>query len=531
MRAQGPSFGGIFERWSLLSGMVRLLHVTTSPEIIRRFVLLEKGMPCSALRRYETERILRAQPFLAEASVTAYPDGAGVRVEVVTVDEVSSIAGLRMSQRDPYLTALRLGNQNLNGLGIYAMGEWRENYFYRDTYGARLIDHQLLGKPYILSLRGTRRKLGGEWAADVMHPYFSDVQRIAWRASGGESHEFVSFSRPGAVSSTLDLRRRYGDIGGILRIGEPGRLSLFGASLSRESVSPPSLPIIVTDTGVLADTTSALIGRYSSQRTARVNALWGVRSIRFLRVAGFDALTAEQDVRTGFQLGTLFGRSLSVLGSRDDDIQLSADVYAGYGTPWSFAALQVEGEGRQSYDDNRWDEILGSARLAWYVKFQPRHTMITSLEWGGGWRQRSPYQLTLGEPSGGVRGYRATRLPGARRGVARIENRWFLGNVRGNADAGLGFFMDAGRMWAGDAPFGLNTPVYYSLGASLFAAVPPRSQRLWRVDVAFPLVQADGARIDVRLTSEDRTRAFWLEPTDLVRSRERSVPSSIFTWP
>jgi hypothetical protein len=35
----------------------------------------------------------------------------------------------------------------------------------------------------------------------------------------------------------------------------------------------------------------------------------------------------------------------------------------------------------------------------------------------------------------------------------------------------------------------------------------------------------------VRLTSGDFTRAFWRDPPDVRRVRERTVPQSVFTWP
>jgi hypothetical protein len=157
-----------------------------------------------------------------------------------------------------------------------------------------------------------------------------------------------------------------------MRVGEPGRLSLFGLSLSREELIPGDI-VIVTDSGLIPLSGTALTDRYTERRAARLNFLWGVRNVRFKRVAGFDALTGEQDVRTGFQFGTLFGRSLSVLRTPDDDILVSADIYAGAGTARSFAAIQFLGEGRQSYDENRWDDILTSGRAAWYFKTHPRH--------------------------------------------------------------------------------------------------------------------------------------------------------------
>jgi hypothetical protein len=130
-----------------------------------------------------------------------------------------------------------------------------------------------------------------------------------------------------------------------------------------------------------------------------------------------------------------------------------------------------------------------------------------------------------------MRGYSAADLPGAQRAIARLEERWVLGNVRGNADAGVALLAEAGRMWAGDAPFGVTTPMKYSVGASLLAALPPGSQRMWRLDLMFPLDKSDGARLELRLRTENQTRIFWREPRDVERSRERSLPQRIFQWP
>ncbi len=531
VRAQGPSFGGIVSRVEWLAGVIRALHVPTDPDVVRRFLVLERGKPCSTLLLEESERILRAQPFLAEATVRAYVAAEGVRVEVVTVDEVSTVAAVRLQGGSPFVSALKLGSANVHGRGMYAIGEWRQGGAYRDVWGARLTDYQLFGRSYQLGLRGYRRRVGGEWAGDLSRPFITDLQRTAWRVMGGESHDYVVIGRPVGLPASVPVRRVYANVGGVLRVGEPGRLSLFGVSFTREDERPDAQPVVLTDSGLVADTASDLIGRYRSHRSARANALWGVRNIRFRRVRGFDALTAEQDVRLGFQLGTIFGRSISVLGTSDDDIYLAADVYAGAGSPRSFVALQLLGEGRQNFDEQRWDELLGSGRLAWYARPARRHTIQADAEWSGGWRQRGPFQLTLGEVRGGVRGYRSTRYPGARRGVIRLEDRWVLGNVFGLADAGVAFFGDAGRMWAGDVPYGVNTAPRYSLGVSLLAAVPPRSQRLWRFDVAVPMQRDGGAKVEFFLSTQDRTRTFWTEPDDLLRARDRALPSSIFTWP
>jgi hypothetical protein len=165
------------------------------------------------------------------------------------------------------------------------------------------------------------------------------------------------------------------------------------------------------------------------------------------------------------------------------------------------------------------------------VKVSDWQTAIASIEWSSGWRLRVPFALTLGEQRGGVRGYADETRPGGQRGIVRLEDRLVVGRPFGLGDAGIGFFADAGRLWAGDVPFGESTPVRASMGFSILASVPPRSARLWRLDIAVPLNPGGPRRLEFRITSSDQTTFFWREPDDVQIAREKTVPSSIFNWP
>ena len=531
VNSSAPSVS-IFRRVRGLAELVNSIHVTTKPELIRRFLLLEEGRPCSELRRTESERILRAQPFLADASVLAFENNrGGVDIEVRTIDEISLVAGVSVRSGSPYLTAVRLGNSNLDGGGMYLSGNWRHDVVYRDGYGVRFADYQVFGRPYIFGSQFQRDPLGGHWDVEAAHPFLTDLQRIAWRARSGDSDELVYFEPVPDENHAVRRKRRFFDIGGIVRVGPPGRLSLFGASLSGEHEVSADSAVLVTPTGLEQDTSSIFINRYPPHDIARLNAIWGVRDIDFVRVQGFDALTATQDIPVGFQLGTLFGRSLSVVGAKDDDIFMSADLYVGAATQRTAFRLQLQGEGRRSNDEDTWDGILTSGRIAQYVKLGQNQVTVLSGEWSGGWHMRTPFALTLGEEPGGVRGYGSSTTPGGQRAILRMEQRQFVGRPFGLGDAGFGLFADAGRLWAGDVPLGANTPIRTSIGVSLLGAVPARSARLWRLDIAFP-INPDGARlVELRIVSIDRTTFFWREPRDVQFARERTVPSSIFNWP
>ena len=527
--SEAPTVANL-QRVPVLARLARKMHATTRTELIRRFLLLEEGQECSELRRAESERILRAQPFIADADVFVIPnDHGGVDVEVRTSDELSIVIGGSVRARSPNVSFLLLGNANLAGQGVFVSGAWRDGDGLRDAFTFRGIDNQFLGHPWVLGMEAERATLGGSWRVEGTQPFLTDLQRVAWRAVSGMRKGFIELRQPNRDIPTLASERTYFDVGGIVRVGPPGRLSLFGGSLTGDDERTGDR-LLLPDNGVLRD-----VGRtprdYPSHRIARANLLLGVRDITFLRREGLDALTAAQDVPLGFQLGTLFGRSVGALGAREADIFMAGDLYVGAAKGIATIRFQAQGEGRRGLGSNEWDGVLTTGRVTHYLKFSPQHLNQAVVEWSAGYHQRTPFQLLFGVPDGGVRGYEESALAGGQRVVARLEERYVLGTMFGVADGGVALFADAGRQWAGDVPFGVNTNVKSSVGFSILATVPQRSARLLRADIAFPLSSGANARWTIKFSSADRTQFVFREARDVTIGRELTVPSSIFAWP
>ena len=506
-------------------------HVTTRESVIRRYLALQLGDRCTEVRRAESERILRAQPFIADASVLAYSDGnGGIILSVSTVDEVTLILGAGIGGGSPTVRALLLGEDNLLGSAIHADASWKKGEHFRDIYAGKFVDYQFLGRPYQLLAEGGRRELGSDWRTELSHPFLTDLQRLSWRTTAGNLNGYFYFRRPGADPAALKLARSYSDIGGVVRIGQPlGRLALIGGSISFEDENPGTQPVIIGDS-IAPDTSQALINRYTKHQTARLNALWGLRDIHFVRVSGFDALEGTQDLRTGVQVATLLGKGVRILRGKERDFFGSTDLYAGMASTISYAAVDISGEGRLD-EDGKWDGMLAHGRGAVYVKPLNRHTLITDVTWSGGWRQRFPFQLTFADRDGGLPGFRFTDVGGAMRVISRVEDRYLVGRYKDLASVAVAGFAEAGKIWAGDSPFGVTTPLSASLGFSLMAASPPQSRRTIRADFALPVRGPRGHGWEVRLVSTDFTRIFRVEPRDIFNNRERSVPASVFSWP
>jgi len=219
---------------------------------------------------------------------------------------------------------------------------------------------------------------------------------------------------------------------------------------------------------------------------------------------------------------------MSVLAAGDDDIFLAGDLYIGAGNGRTYGRVDARGEARENFDTNRWDGVLASGRASLYQLIGTWHTLQADAEWSGGWRQRVPFQLALGARSG-VRGYRRADVAGGQRLVLRLEDRWLIDTWRKDADVAGAMFVDAGRLWAGDVPYGVRTPLRIGAGVGVLAAVPSGSRRTYRLELAFPLHRREGARWEVRLSSRSVGLPLgWREPDDVARSRERAVPRSIF---
>ena len=527
--AEAPSVDKL-RRVPVVARMARTLHVTTNPAVIRRFILMDEGEPCSELRRAESERILRAQPFIADADLFVVAgDAGGVDLEVRTSDEASIVFGGGVRSRAPMVTSFLLGNANLGGEGIYTSFAWRYGDGFRDGVAAKLIDHQFLGRAWVFGLEGERARIGGSWRIEGTRPFLTDLQRLAWRVRSGQSSGYTELRMPNGARPTVAVARNFFDVGGIARVGPPGRLTLIGLSFTGDDERPGDR-LLTADQGVLRDLGPVPIP-YSPHRIARGNLLLGLRDITFARRDGLDALTATQDVPVGFQLGTQWGRSMGVLGAKEEDFFLAGNLYVGAVSRLGVLRFQAQGEGRRGSDASEWDGVLTTARLTHYLRVAPAQMNVVSVEFSNGYRQRTPFQLYLGVPDGGVRGYEQSSFAGGQRLVVRAEHRYVMGRVLDVGDAGLAVFADAGRQWAGDVPFGVTTPVKSSIGLSVMAAVPSRSARLWRLDLAVPLGSGANRGYTLKFTNADRTQFVFREPRDVSAGRELTVPSSIFAWP
>ncbi|MES2179117.1 MAG: hypothetical protein V4550_14745 [Gemmatimonadota bacterium] len=524
-----PPFSGAARKWRAAAHAVGLHHATTRAEVIAAFVSLAPGKTCTEFRRTESERVLRAQPFLSDASVRIVPDTAGmVTVVVTTIDEVPVLVSGRFRGITP--EAVSLGNENLAGEALLVQGRIERGGAYRTAVGMRLEEDVVMGHPFRLILDGERFQIGHLWSAELEHPFFTDLQRISWHTGVATRNDYIRFERPARDALALQATDRVWDASAMLRLFGTRTVTLIGGAITGRTFEPASSGIVVGDSGLVADTGSTLRNRYARYAGGRVGVIGGIRRVAFKSMRGFDALVGAQDVENGVRLGIFAGKGIPHFG--EADVFLSGAVYAGAARGNALVATLAQLEGRRADAGGSWDNLVGSARSALYWGSAPGAVLVVSDELSGGSMPRLPLQLSFHELNGGLIGYRSSALAGAVRNIARAEVRVSAESFIRRADVGLAAFSTVGTLWAGDAPYGVNA-TRASVGVSLLAAYPTRSKRLYRADIAIPLTRsgAGAGRIEVRFTSVDRTQSFWVEPQDVSRARTGTEPSRLFAWP
>jgi hypothetical protein len=533
VRTHEPSSVSAAERATdAVAGATGLSDRRTQPFVVRAYIRLREGRPCTEQARVESERMLRAQRFVASAAVRAIPDGAGrVRITVDVVDEVPWTGSARISGAG--IRALQVGNNNIRGRGLSVLLGTERGGAFRPGVKVVVGQYGIFGRPAFADLELHQRPLGSLVRAGVSEPFLTDGQRAALDGDVAHEVEYVRLLRGDAPDAATRMQSTTYNLGAVRRVGTYGRsraVGLGGLVLMGSDIQTSEQVVVISDSGLVAVPDTELAGRFPSQRITRAAAMLGLRALSFRTVTRFETLRAEQDVGRGVEVAVLAGPELgSVEGPRD--ILYAADVYLGVGGGLSFASLRVRAQGERADPALPWTSVVGNAHFSWYRLLSESTTRTLTASFAILERAAYPVQLTLRDPSGGLLAAPGSREAGARRAMLRLEQRKLLAWPRTRASVAIGAFADAGMLWAGDVVYGRTTPVRGSLGLSLFGSVPSTGKRVYRLDVGYA-VNPDraSAGLAVRISSGDRTGAFWQEPNDVRRARVGTAPPPLTRW-
>ena len=306
------------------------------------------------------------------------------------------------------------------------------------------------------------------------------------------------------------------------RVGAAGAWWLFGAGFSRDVIEFPDLPssvgIVANDEFGSASTAgqseiTAVLPQALERTSTRASFTVGRRSITFTPRSGLDGVRGLQDVETGTEVTATIAPSLPIFGKTGvpspDDVYARVRIFGTTVHEQFVGALEVEAEGRNvragGPTGEGWRDVMTEVDLYGFFQpsFLPNHTIFARISGAEGRNPEQPFQLTLGGREG-VRGYDVDAYPGARRLIMTVEDRFPLDwTGLSIADIGLSVFADVGRIWAGEAPFGVDSGWKASVGGGIRLGIPSGSIRVQRLDFMIPLSgDKDELGITFRLSAE-----------------------------
>lgn len=522
------------------------LHVRTRESVIRRELLFTEGDCYVPAALEDSERILRAASYIADADVFAVRQADGTyHVLVETRDEWSTRLEPQLEAGGELeLSGVELREDNLLGTGQHVAAFYRERYG-ATIYGASFGTRQLLGTRLDAEIAVARTPVGTAVTQRLAYPFRGETGRWAFlQQLEHESDYFELYRRDddGVLRPYLFTQRRQSlDIGGVVRLGQRGNLTMFGLGVTGEWVVYPDggrlVPRNRDDEGPVA---GPLPQGLDSVSNLRVVFLAGQRNVRFDRRRALDAVRGTEDVTLGVEVELGIGRAVPRL-SDDDDLAIDFGVSLAGDLPGRiFSGVRVGVEGRRDFEAPanaaEWRNVF--AQLDGWAYWRPsdesRHTWVAALTAGGGWHVDVPFQVTLGSRTG-LRGFSRNVYAGGRRAVATLEHRAYVGWPAPRLfDLGTVAFVDAGRAWGrSDDPFADDSPMAVSAGAGLRMAFPPGSRRTYHLDVAFPVAGGDGKRgVGIILgIGQAVGRGAVRDDPQIRRSSRRILSTSLFSFP
>ncbi len=521
-------------------GFLNLLHINTNQSFIRRELLFEEGDCFDPFLLTESYRLIDQYGFMMVEDISNYDDGAGgQRISVITRDEWSTKVDVRPDYDDGFnIERFQVTEENFLGNGVFA--EFT-HYARRETrtrsFGLRTP--RFFGRSDAGIAAGSARP-GSFIDQYWRYPFLGEASRFAVRQGYSYGTDFFAYGTDGADSLfnqvLVQVRQQQAELSAAYRFGDPGASVILGASLTRDVVTFP-LPIEGTagdyDVRVPLDPDSvprALNDQLRPFSATRVALHLGTRRLRYAEYVGLDALRETILVGLGVYAGVSVGRSLPILTSsrapRENDWYTRAHV--SFTEPLGSSIFHGGVSFEARHISAGWRDVLAEVELVGYgrASWLPWQTLFFRASSAGSWDTTLPYQLSLGGRQG-VRSLAEDQLPGGRMVRFVAEDRIVLPWPTDTADLGLTFFGDLGRVWAGEAPYGVNSGWQAALGFGLRIGLPNGTRNVWRTDIAFPVNGAGNGPI-FRVNLELNRLQSGFSTPDVVRSHRFRVGPETF---
>ena len=454
------------------------LHARTRPETIASQLLFREGDPYSADRLAETERILRKDRYLYDASIVpvAYRDGE-VDILVRTRDVWTLNPGISFGRSGGVnATSIEVEEMNLLGTGR-KLGIGYSMDHDRSTTALDYHDAHLGDSWWRLAAGYADSSDGGSWRLALERPFYS---LTATRAGGLSLLDDERVEQPydrGEAIDEYQVRRR-------LATAYAGRSAGLSDGWSRRWTAG-----ITTDES-LFEPTMATVDAARVPDDRRLVYPWiglEVLENRYAKRSNRDQIGRVEDVALGWHAGLQLGWASRGTGSDRDALMFRGNASRGLDLgPDDSLQFGATLDGR--LEDGAPAGTLLGASVQLHHRQSPVRALYVSMQADAGFNLDTDAPLELGGDSG-LRGYPLRYTAGEGRWLFTAEERWYTDWYPLRlVHVGAAAFVDAGGTWGenpgGSPPIGLlrDVGVGLRLGMSRSALA-----NVVHVDLAMPL--------------------------------------------
>lgn len=455
------------------------LHVRTRDRVVARELLFKSGDLIDRELVEQTERNLRALPFLRDARIETSPvdedlDGHPDRVDVrvLTWDGWSLAPRVDISRlHDRTLWELGASEKNLFGWGKTVTGSHRTNL---DRTIDQLVyeDYQLFGSNVGVTASAANLSDGSEQFVQFDRGYLSLQDPWSVRVGGGRFSRTDPIFESGTEAGRLLHQGQWGDleVGRAVRRRGGHAIRLHGAYRMRdERVGVDRRDFGVVEVGVRA------------------------LSHRFVRLTHVNRFERTEDFNLGTESYGTVGLSSPVLGGQDDRVtMLAVGHHQGFRLRDDhFMLASITFAGR--HERAEWRNAQTDARLRYLRKHTLRRALVGKLQYRHGHNLDPEVQMLLGAETG-LRGYPLRQFEGNRSLLLSVEERWFVADDLGQLlSLGLAGFIDSGFVWPESEGVDLSD-LKTAVGLSVLLGSNRLSSRPGvRIDVGYGLNPVEGA--------------------------------------
>jgi len=460
------------------------IHMTTRSDVIAEQLLFQPGDRFSSQSLAESERLLRENRYLQDATIrpVRLEDGT-VDIEVETSDSWTLVPKLSLS-RSGGTNSGTIGVQEMNllGTGIGVELEYKSDVD-RDSALVAFTDRNLFGSRYSLNALLANNSDGSTQFLELEKPFYSLDSRNA---------KGFSYYKDDEIEFYYNLGEKLGDY----RHQASEQEFLLGWSKGLHDGWTRRYT-----TGVAFD-----VDRFSAVANDEYPAVpipedrtlyypfFGIEVLedRYEKVTNSDQMNRTEDRFLGTRLSARLGVATETLGSDRNALIYNATAQKGFGSFESKTLLlSASLDGRLADSGSQNVTLDMSARYYWR---QSEHRLLYLMLTGtlGDNLDLDQYLLIGGDS--GLRGYPLRYQTGNKRALFSIEQRFFtdwypfhLFNI------GAAVFADVGRAW-GEAPLTTSdNPWLSDVGFGLrIGNTRSGLGRMAHIDLAFPLNSANG---------------------------------------